>query len=38
VSGFCEHVNELSGDIKGGKFLDRVNIIFSRRTLFYGIR
>jgi hypothetical protein len=30
VAGYCEHGNETSGTIKGGKFLDRVTISFSK--------
>jgi hypothetical protein len=33
VAGFCKHGNEPSGSIKGGGFLHRVTLRFSRRTL-----
>jgi hypothetical protein len=33
----CEHGNELSSSIKGGEFLDRVIIRFSRMSLLYGV-
>jgi hypothetical protein len=39
VAGSCEHGNEPSGSIKGGKFLDELRdyISFSTRNLFNGI-
>jgi hypothetical protein len=38
MTGPCEIGNEPSGSIKGGSFLTiEVTIIFSRKTLLYGI-
>jgi hypothetical protein len=36
VAGCCENGNELSGSIKGRKFL-LVTISFSKRTLLHGV-
>jgi hypothetical protein len=36
--GFCEHGYETSDCMKGGVFLDEVNITFSRRSLSSSIR
>jgi hypothetical protein len=37
VADSCEHGDEPSGSVKSGKFLGRVIISFSRRTLLHGI-
>jgi hypothetical protein len=38
VVGFCEHGNEHSGSIKGGKLLERVSALWSLLIYFYVIK
>jgi hypothetical protein len=37
VADSCEHGTELSGSIKGGKFLVLDHLSFLRRTLIHGV-
>jgi hypothetical protein len=39
VAGSCEDVNEHSGSIKYGEFLDKLSVLFSslRRALLHGV-
>jgi hypothetical protein len=37
VASCCEHGSEPSEPVRGGEFLNRMAVSFSRRTLFHGI-